>query len=45
MEYQYSQWVRRNFIKVSKMFGMSFNGLEKRVPSLLEEIELKFFEA
>lgn len=41
----YSNWVRQNFVKVSKMFGMGFNLLEQRVLSLLAELEIKFVKA
>lgn len=45
MAEQYSAWVQRNFVKLNKMFGMTFEGLEQRVLSLLAELEIKFLEA
>lgn len=41
----YSVWVQRNFVKVNKLFGLSFEGLKHRVLSLLAELELRFLEA
>lgn len=45
VEELYSGWVKKNFVKVSKLFGLSFVGLEHRVLSLLAEFELRFLEA
>lgn len=42
---QYLAWVRRNFVKVSKVFGTCFEGLEQRMLSLLAELEINFLEA
>lgn len=35
----YSDWVQENFLQVSKMLSVSFNGIEDRILNLLEEIE------
>lgn len=40
----YSEWVQKNFLKVSKMFGVSFLGLDDRILNLIEEIEMRYIE-
>lgn len=39
MEQQYSDWVMKNFVQVSKMLGASFMNFEERILSLIQEME------
>lgn len=36
--------VQKNFIKVSKLFEICFEGMEQKVLSLLTEMEIRFLE-
>lgn len=44
LESQYSNWVRKNFTKVNKMFGMIIDGLEIKILNLIEEMEQNLTE-
>lgn len=39
LEQQYSEWILKNFIEVSKLFGVTFLGLEDRILTLIQEIK------
>lgn len=45
LESQYSDWVRKNFSKVSRMIGMIIDGLKFKIFKLLEEMEQNFTES
>lgn len=45
LEKHHSVWVMNNFHKISRMFGVMFEGLEDRVLSLIEEIEMRYGES